>query len=121
MEIQDKPYVTKFTHEGIPDDQLLKMAALAKLDGPAPPDLKFLRDWFERRDMGFFPIWGLDKDSWEDDEDLIAVKPRLLQDQVTRLFEALISLFHRFLGEKLKVRKFSLRTPLSNYQQNTNK
>lgn len=105
---------------GIPDDQLLKMAALAKLDGPAPPDLKFLRDWFERRDMGFFPIWGLDKDSWEDDGDLIAVKPRLLQDPVTRLFEALISLFHRFLGEKLKVRKFSLRTPLSDYQQKTN-
>lgn len=102
------------------DDQLLKMAALAKLDGPAPPDLKFLRDWFQRRDMGFFPIWGLDKNSWDDEGDLIAVKPRLLQDPVTRLFEALISLFHRFLGEKLKVRNIVLGTIFADSRQNTN-
>ncbi|KAK2604475.1 hypothetical protein N8I77_007402 [Diaporthe amygdali] len=84
------------------NNQLFKLATLAKLDGPAPPDLRFLREWFERRDMGFFPIWGLDKKSWEDEEDLIAIKPRLLQDPITRFFEALISLFHRFLGERLK-------------------
>ncbi|KAI3395173.1 hypothetical protein diail_1725, partial [Diaporthe ilicicola] len=62
------------------NDQLSKLATLAKLDGPASPDLKFLRAWFERPDMGFFPIWGLDKKCWEDEDDLIAIKPRLLQD-----------------------------------------
>lgn len=92
------------------------MAALAKLDEPAPPDLKFLRDWFKRPDMGFLPIWGLDKDSWEDGGDLIAVKPRLFHDPVTRLFEALISLFNRFLGEKLKVRHNVSKTLLSGYR-----
>lgn len=86
------------------DNQLLKLVTLAKLDGPASSDVRFLKDWFERRDMGFFPIWGLDKQSWEDEDDLIAIKPRLFQDPVTRFFEDLISLFHRLLGEKLKVR-----------------
>lgn len=85
------------------DDQLLKLVTLAKLDRPASSDVRFLKDWFERRDMGFFPIWGLDKQSWEDEDDLIAIKPRLLHDPVTRFFETLISLFHRLLGEKLKV------------------
>lgn len=86
------------------DDQVLKLVTLAKLDKPASSDVRFLKDWFERRDMGFFPIWGLDKQSWEDEDDLMAIKPRLLQDPITRFFEALISLFHRLLGEKLKVR-----------------
>lgn len=102
------------------DDQLFKLATLAKLDGPALPDLRFLREWFERRDMGFFPIWGLDKKSWEDEEDLIAIKPRLLQDPITRFFEALISLFHRFLGEKLKVRGTIYRLNLLERHENTN-
>lgn len=63
--------------------------------------------------MGFFPIWGLDKNSWDDEDDLVAVKPRLLEDPITRLFETLISLFHRYFGEKLKVRKHLPGTPLS--------
>lgn len=83
---------------------MLKLATLAKLDGPTTPDLCFLRNWFERRDMGLFPIWGLDKKSWEDEEDLVAIKPRLLRDPITRFFDALISLYHGCLGEKLKVR-----------------
>lgn len=91
-------------NKSILDDQLLKLVTLAKLDKPASTDVRFLKDWFERRDMGFFPIWGLDKQSWEDEDDLIAIKPRLLQDPVTRFLEAMISLFHRLLGEKLKVR-----------------
>lgn len=89
------------------DNQLLKLATLAKLGGPTSSDLRFLRDWLERRDMGFFPIWGLDQKSWEDEEDLIAIKPRMLNDPITRFFDALISLYHRFLGEKLKVRQIT--------------
>jgi hypothetical protein len=88
----------------VPDDQLLKLASIAKLDVPASPDVQVLKEWFGRPDMGSFPIWGLDQKSWDDEGDLVAIKPRLLQDPVTRMFEALISLFHRHLGEKLKVR-----------------
>lgn len=89
------------------------MAAIAKLDGPAPPDLKFLKDRFGRSDMGLLPIWGLDQNSWDDEDDLVAVKPRLFEDPITRLFETLISLFHRCLGEKLKVSRQLSRTSLS--------
>lgn len=64
--------------------------------------------------MGFFPIWGLDQRSWDDEEDLVAIKPRLFEDPVTRCFEALISLFHRHLGEKLKVRERPTKTILIN-------
>lgn len=92
------------TNRRVLDDQLLKLVTLAKLDAPAAPDVQFLKEWFVRQDMGSFPIWGLDQKSWDDEGDLIAIKPRLLQDPVTRLFEAMISLFHRHLGEKLKVR-----------------
>lgn len=98
----DQPYT--LTDKMMLDDQLLKLVTLAKLDGPASSDVRFLRDWFERGDMGCFPIWGLDKKSWDDEDDLIAIKPRLLQDPVSRFHEASISMFHRFLGEKLKVR-----------------
>lgn len=55
--------------------------------------------------MGFFPIWSLDAKSWDNEEDLIAIKSRLLQDPITQFFNALVTLFHRCVGEKLKVRK----------------
>jgi hypothetical protein len=59
--------------------------------------------------MGSFPIRGLDMGAWDVKEDLVALKSAGPSDLTTRWFtNSLVPLYHRFLGEKLKVRSHSL-------------
>ncbi|ETS79490.1 hypothetical protein PFICI_09343 [Pestalotiopsis fici W106-1] len=54
--------------------------------------------------MGAFPIRGLDLNSWDDEEDLVAMKPRLPPDSFSKWVNGVLFPFiHRFCGEKLKV------------------
>lgn len=87
------------------DDRLFKHATLSKLDVPNENNLSFLRDWLERPTMGSFPIRGLDMGAWDVQEDLVALKSAGPRDLTTRWFtNTLVPLYHRFLGERLKVR-----------------
>lgn len=86
------------------DDRLLKQAALAKLNQPNKIDLKNLREWFERHDLGAYPIRGPDMTAWDEDEDLVAMKPRVSQDIISRcLTETVFPYFHNRFGERFKV------------------
>lgn len=77
---------------------------LAKLDEPNKIDLKNLREWFERPDLGAYPIRGSDMAAWDEDEDLVAIKPRVSQDVISRYFtETVFPYLHNVLGHKLKV------------------
>lgn len=87
------------------DDRLFKHATLSKLDAPNESNLSFLREWLERPTMGSFPIRGLDMDAWDVQDDLVALKSAGPRDLTTRWFiNTLVPLYHRFLGERLKVR-----------------
>ena len=89
-----------------PDTALLQQAQLSALDKPRPYDLQFLRRWFERRSMGFFPLRGLDKDAWDPqhEDDLLAIKARSAPDPFSRWFtETIVPAYHHILGERFKV------------------
>lgn len=87
------------------DDRLFKHTTLSKLDAPNESNLSFLREWLERPTMGSFPIRGLDMGAWDVQEDLVALNSAGPQDLTTRWFtNTLVPFFHRFLGEKVKVR-----------------
>lgn len=85
---------------------------LSKLDAPNDCNLSFLREWLERPTMGSCPIRGLDMGAWDAKEDLIALKSAGPSDLTTRWFtNTLVPLYHRFLGERLKVRYHNLCHP----------
>lgn len=86
------------------DNRLLKQVALAKLQGPNATDLKFIKSWFERPSMGAFPIRGLDMLAWDDDSDLVAIKPRATPDSLSKwLTNTVFPFLHRTLGQRMKV------------------
>lgn len=62
--------------------------------------------------MGNFPIIGDNRKAWDAEDDLVAIKPRLTPDLISRWFTNIVfPLYHRLYGEKFKVR---LSTYLSN-------
>lgn len=82
---------------------------LTNLHGPNPIDLDFLRQWFERPSMAAFPLRGLDMAAWDDTTDLIAIKPRLTPDPLSRwLTNTFFPAYHRLFGEKVKVKLASI-------------
>lgn len=61
--------------------------------------------------MGAFPLLGIDKDSWdrENENDFVAIKARLGSDTFSNWFtEKLVPAYHHILGEKFKVSYFSV-------------
>ncbi|CAN8101394.1 unnamed protein product [Discula destructiva] len=85
------------------NDALLKQVALTKLEGPNPIDLQFLRHWFERPYMGAYPIRGLDLVAWDDTADLVAVKPTLTTDPLSRwLTNTFFPTWRGIFAEKFK-------------------
>lgn len=75
------------------------------MDRPNNQDLAFLRSWFERPGMGWFPIRGLDRKAWdaEFEDDLLALKARVAPDTLSRWFMRIVfPLYHRYVGEKIK-------------------
>ncbi|KAI0380112.1 hypothetical protein F5Y04DRAFT_282241 [Hypomontagnella monticulosa] len=88
------------------NEALLQQVQISKLDGPNPIDLEFLRSWFERPSMGWFPIRGLDFKAWEQrpEDDLIAVKPRIPPDPLSKwITNYVFPLYHRLFGVRFKV------------------
>ncbi|KAK4455482.1 hypothetical protein QBC34DRAFT_390025 [Podospora aff. communis PSN243] len=82
---------------------LLTEVSLAKLDPPNKHDLVFLKDWFERPEMGNFPIIGANRKAWDVEDDLVAIKPRLTPDPISRWFTNIVfPLYHRWYGERFK-------------------
>lgn len=54
--------------------------------------------------MGAFPIRGLDMLAWDDESDLIALKPRATPDPLSKwLMNIVFPFFHRTLGQHIKV------------------
>jgi hypothetical protein len=89
----------------------MKQAYLARLDKPRQYDLEFLRSWFQRPNMGSFPLLGIDKDAWDtkDENDLVAIKARAVPDVFSKWFtETLVPAYHHVLGERFKVFRRSL-------------
>ncbi|KAK7962942.1 uncharacterized protein PG986_003767 [Apiospora aurea] len=88
------------------DDTLLKQAKIARLGAPVPQDISFLREWWRRPGMGYFPLVGADRNSYseERERDLVAVKARSAPDLFTRWFHgALVSRWHGWFGRNAKV------------------
>ncbi|KAK8132172.1 hypothetical protein PG999_000345 [Apiospora kogelbergensis] len=87
------------------NDTLLKQAKIARLGAPAPQDVNFLREWWRRPRMGYFPLVGADRHSYSEeyDRDLVAVKARSAPDLFTRWFnDGLVSRWHGYFGRKVK-------------------
>ncbi|KAK0721203.1 hypothetical protein B0T21DRAFT_273010, partial [Apiosordaria backusii] len=85
---------------------LLTQVSLAKLDRPNFQDLTFLREWIGRADNGNYPIHGPDQFAWdpEFEGDLMAIKPRVPLDRLSRWVNDIIfPWYHRLFGETLKV------------------
>ncbi|KAI1870311.1 uncharacterized protein JN550_005239 [Neoarthrinium moseri] len=83
--------------------RLLKQVEICNLERPSSVDLRTLRNWLERPSMGAFPIRGLDLNAWDDEDDLVAIKPRLSPDPLSRwVNDVVFPLIHRFCGEKIK-------------------
>jgi hypothetical protein len=63
---------------GFSDDALLKDSHLTQLGTPTKHNVRILREWFERRSMGEFPLVGKDENSWSEEKewDLVALHPR---------------------------------------------
>jgi hypothetical protein len=67
-------------------------------------DLEFVRSWFERPGMGWFPIRGLDRKAWdpEFEDDLIALKARTPRSAISVVYTDCVppvSSLHRGEGE----------------------
>ncbi|KAK8062015.1 hypothetical protein PG994_008381 [Apiospora phragmitis] len=87
------------------DDTLLKQAKIARLGAPALQDLGFLREWWKRPRMGYFPLIGADRNSYTEqyERDLVAVKARSTPDLFTRWFnDGLVSKWHGWFGRTAK-------------------
>lgn len=88
------------------NEAVLKQAKLARLEGPSRYELRFLRQWMERPRMGNFPLWGLDRKSWDEEhkDDLVALRERSRHDVFSSwVAETVVPGFHRFVGERFKV------------------
>lgn len=54
--------------------------------------------------MGAFPIRGLDMLAWDDESDLIAIKPRATPDLLSKwLMNAVFPFVHQTVGQHIKV------------------
>lgn len=59
--------------------------------------------------MGAFPIRGLDMLAWDDEGDLVAIKPRATPDLLSKwLTNTVFPFLHRTLGQRIKVTKICL-------------
>jgi hypothetical protein len=66
-------------------------------------DLQFLRSWFERPKMGSFPLLGLDRKSWdpENEKDLVALAPRRAPDHFSHWFiNSFMPAFHGAVADR---------------------
>jgi hypothetical protein len=88
------------------DNRLAQQVFLSRLEAPNPYDLAFLRDWFERPNMGNFPLRGPDQEAWnkETETDLLAIRRRSHEDPFSSWFiDTVIPKFHRVFGSRIKV------------------
>ncbi|KAK7985822.1 hypothetical protein PG988_003444, partial [Apiospora saccharicola] len=87
------------------NDTLLKQAEIARLGAPALQDISFLRKWWRRPGMGYFPLVGADRNSYSEnhERDLVAVKARSAPDPFTRWFnDGLVATWHGWFGRNVK-------------------
>jgi hypothetical protein len=87
------------------DDSLLKCMAVLNLQSPNAYDLGFLRSWFERPSMGSFPLYGLDRKSWDPtyEWDLAALCSRKAPDPFSQwVSDRVIPTFHHIIGSKYR-------------------
>ena len=97
---------------------LLKQRAVATLHQPREYDLKVLREWLERPSMGAMPLLGLDRNSWDslNENDLLSLHPRTPTDSFSVwVSETLVPIYHRFLGQRTKVRFFDFMKYINKY------
>ncbi|KAH8798137.1 hypothetical protein F5882DRAFT_395221 [Hyaloscypha sp. PMI_1271] len=87
------------------NSRLAQQVFLSRLEAPNPYDLAFLRDWFERPNMGNFPLRGPDQEAWnkESETDLLAIRRRSHEDPFSSWFiDTVIPKFHRVFGSRIK-------------------
>ncbi|ORY12689.1 hypothetical protein BCR34DRAFT_482138 [Clohesyomyces aquaticus] len=87
------------------NEALLRQSAILGLDHPTTHNLQTLRSWFERPLMGSFPLYGLDRTSWdkEHEEDLVCLRTQKPPDVLSRIFShSVIPTVHHLLPAKLK-------------------
>jgi hypothetical protein len=88
------------------DEAVLQQAELAKLQKPNPRDLRFLKEWLDRPDMGGVYLTGQDSDVWEDPDrfDLIAVKARRTESILSSwMSDRIVNWYHSHIGRHLQV------------------
>lgn len=70
---------------------------------PNRQSLKLLQDWLEKKDGGNFKLEGLDRNVWEEGNDLLAIHPESFDDSFTRLIhKRVISFYHKYIGLKFQ-------------------
>ncbi|KAI9764211.1 MAG: hypothetical protein M1840_008601 [Geoglossum simile] len=88
------------------NDHLYQLTLLSRVERPNGYDLRFLREWLGRADMGGGPLTGADMYAWRgEEEDLIAVRRRQGGDILTRWFtNVFVPCWHRTVGKRIKKR-----------------
>ena len=93
------------------DEAVLHQTALSQLRKPHARDLRFLKEWLDRQDMGNVYLQGQDSDVWDkpDRLDLVVVKPRKKESLLSAwMSDNLVHWYHWTVGSKLTVGNFDL-------------
>ena len=91
------------------DKAVLQQTAMSRLQKPNPRDLRFLKEWLDRPDMGGIYLEGQDSDVWDkpDHLDLITMKPRMNESLLSAwISDAFVDWYHRTIGSRLTVGNF---------------
>ncbi|KAF2113181.1 hypothetical protein BDV96DRAFT_119260 [Lophiotrema nucula] len=87
------------------NEALLRQSAILNLEHPTKHNIENLRSWFERPLMGSFPLYGLDRTSWdkEHEQDFVGLRNQKRPDILSRCFsDFIMPNIHHLLPAKLK-------------------
>jgi hypothetical protein len=77
-----------------------------RMEAPVQHDLALFRNWFKRPSMGAHPLLGIDRMSWngQNEGDLAALMPRRAHDRFSQWFiDSLVPRLHHIFRRKSKV------------------
>jgi hypothetical protein len=87
------------------DVAVLKYATMASFPSPTKHELQFLRDWMERPSMSSFPLYGPDRNSWDEEhkQDLMSLVSQSSGDPFSEWFtDKVMPAFHHLIGRRFK-------------------
>jgi hypothetical protein len=93
----------------VADRSVTDLLLVLRMEPPVQHDLEFFRSWLKRPSMGAHPLLGIDRKSWEDQNegDLAALMPRRAPDRFSQWFiDSLVPRLHRVFYRSSKASFF---------------